>query len=331
MQRYDYDRWGNRTVNPSTWGAPAPQFGVEAATNRLTAPSGYTMGYDAAGNLTYDNYSGAGTRTYDAERRMTSAQVNGSQSATYGYDADGRRVRRNAGPAEVWQVYGVGGELLAEYDAGSSPYSPRKEYGYRNGQLLVTAGSASAGGWGAPPTFTGPDPLRRGDAIKLENLTELRGAVNLLRQRAGLAQYDFTVDPNPERNATALKAEHIRQLRAALEGARSRLGLSTGGYAQPVLYENSSPVYATDFQELRDQIREAWGAGSGGGAADVRWLVADQLGTPRMVVDKTGSLAGVTRHDYFPFGEELGAGIGGWTTAQGYSQTGSTPPTPRVL
>src|SRR2546421_3807625 len=29
------------------------------------------------------------------------------------------------------------------------------------------------------------------------------------------------------------------------------------------------------------------------GSADVEWLVADQLGTPRMVVDKTGSLAGV--------------------------------------
>jgi RHS repeat-associated protein len=35
-----------------------------------------------------------------------------------------------------------------------------------------------------------------------------------------------------------------------------------------------------------------------------------------MVVDKTGSLAGVTRHDYLPFGEELGAGAGG--RAQGY-------------
>ena len=49
VQRFDYDRWGNRTVNPSTWGAPAPQFGVEAVTNRLTAPPGYTMQYDPAG------------------------------------------------------------------------------------------------------------------------------------------------------------------------------------------------------------------------------------------------------------------------------------------
>lgn len=39
--------------------------------------------------------------------------------------------------------------------------------------------------------------------------------------------------------------------------------------------------------------------------AEVQWLVSDHLGTPRMTVDKTGALAGVKRHDYMPFGEEL--------------------------
>jgi RHS repeat-associated protein len=52
--------------------------------------------------------------------------------------------------------------------------------------------------------------------------------------------------------------------------------------------------------------------------ADVNWLVADHLGTPRMIADKTGSLANVKRHDYLPFGEEVGAGVGGRTEAQGY-------------
>jgi len=52
---------------------------------------------------------------------------------------------------------------------------------------------------------------------------------------------------------------------------------------------------------------------------NVEWLVSDQLGTPRMVFDKTGSLAGMKRHDYLPFGEELGAYTGTRTLAQGYS------------
>ncbi|MGH9966707.1 MAG: RHS repeat-associated core domain-containing protein [Pyrinomonadaceae bacterium] len=53
--------------------------------------------------------------------------------------------------------------------------------------------------------------------------------------------------------------------------------------------------------------------------ATINWLVADQLGTPRMVFDKTGSLATTKRHDYLPFGEELIATQGLRTTALGYT------------
>ena len=38
-----------------------------------------------------------------------------------------------------------------------------------------------------------------------------------------------------------------------------------------------------------------------------------------MIVDETGSLANVKRHDYLPFGEELYAGAGGRTTSLGYT------------
>jgi RHS repeat-associated protein len=60
---------------------------------------------------------------------------------------------------------------------------------------------------------------------------------------------------------------------------------------------------------------EAWGFDSG----IVNWLVSDHLGTPRMIFDQTGAFANIKRHDYLPFGEELTAGTGGRTTAQGYS------------
>ena len=65
---------------------------------------------------------------------------------------------------------------------------------------------------------------------------------------------------------------------------------------------------------------EAYEAVGAGAQADVRWLVSDHLGTPRMTADVTGSLTGIRRHDYLPFGEEIGAGIGGRTTGQGYVQ-----------
>ena len=64
---------------------------------------------------------------------------------------------------------------------------------------------------------------------------------------------------------------------------------------------------------------EAWGNNDAGGSSSgVNWLVTDQLGTPRMIFDQSGSLANVKRHDYLPFGEELPAGVGGRTTGQGY-------------
>jgi RHS repeat-associated protein len=216
-QQYLYDRWGNRTVNNAVSNVPGVfnlPLEVETTTNRLRAPNNDCSGsnpncldYDAAGNQTKDRYSaagGGGSRSYDAENRMKAAQSGGVWHY-YVYDADGRRVRRTIGTnPTVWQVYGMEGELLAEYTAGAAATSPTKEYGYRTGQLLVMA-----------------------------------------------------------------------------EGS------------------------------------------------NIKWLVADHLGTPRMIIDKSGSLLddagtsqvyeGVMRHDYLPFGEEVEANVGVRTQPTGYA------------
>jgi hypothetical protein len=105
QQAYDYDRYGNRTINQQ-WtsgpGIPKPQFNVDLGTNRLTVPNGQSgaMNYDAAGNLTFDSYTGEGARAYDAENRMTQAWGN-DQWQFYSYDGDGRRVKRNVNGAET--------------------------------------------------------------------------------------------------------------------------------------------------------------------------------------------------------------------------------------
>ncbi|HKU76282.1 MAG TPA: discoidin domain-containing protein [Pyrinomonadaceae bacterium] len=63
----------------------------------------------------------------------------GDPNGSYSYDASGQRVRRMVNNQETWQIYGLSGELLAEYPANGDTSNPQKEYGYRNGQLLVTA------------------------------------------------------------------------------------------------------------------------------------------------------------------------------------------------
>ncbi|MDQ2856810.1 MAG: hypothetical protein M3R68_10810, partial [Acidobacteriota bacterium] len=141
QQEYLYDRWGNRTIDQSnTWGTniPKPNFGVSSSSNRLTVPAGYSMDFDAAGNLVRDTYTGTGQRGYDAENQMTSAQGSAYWSY-YTYDGAGHRVKRKINNVETWQVFGIGGELLAEYDENGSATSPQKEYGYRNGELLIAA------------------------------------------------------------------------------------------------------------------------------------------------------------------------------------------------
>ena len=90
-----------------------------------------------AGNQTKDYLTSNGTRTYDAENQMTSATDSSNHTSAYSYDGDGHRVKRNISWTETWQVYGLGGELIAEYAQNGSASSPQKEYGYRNGQLLV--------------------------------------------------------------------------------------------------------------------------------------------------------------------------------------------------
>jgi hypothetical protein len=79
-----------------------------------------------------------------------------TQTSIYTYDGDGHGVKRNIGGTETWQVYGLGGELLAEYAPNASPMTPQKEYGYRNGQLLITATAPSglAANTAAPDTKT---------------------------------------------------------------------------------------------------------------------------------------------------------------------------------
>src|SRR6266481_193351 len=190
-QTYVYDRFGNRTSNTSqsaTYGGVNNlSFDGEPGTNRLLAPGDLAqtdltlrrMQYDAAGNLKKDTYTGTGDRIYDAENRMTQAWGNG-QWQYYTYDGDGRRVARNVNGAVTWQIYGIGGELVAEYAQNVAASAPQKEYGYRNGQLLITTETAT--GSAPPPTALAANPPITGANVTF-NWTAASGAANYRVER----------------------------------------------------------------------------------------------------------------------------------------------------
>jgi YD repeat-containing protein len=119
-------------------------FTVDQTTNRLLAPNG-TLSYDAVGNQVNDGYSGAGARTYDANNKLVSATATGGGTVSSLYDANGSRVSKTVGSTTTWYIYGLEGELVAEYAAQGAVGSPQKEYGYRGGQMLVVYDSTETG------------------------------------------------------------------------------------------------------------------------------------------------------------------------------------------
>jgi RHS repeat-associated protein len=159
-QRFSYDRFGNRLVSSAVGtGVPNPGFKINGANNRLIAltdadggQASDKMQYDASGNLIKDTHTQTGTtgnRFYDAENRMVTADGANGLANKYTYDADGHRTRRSRNnDGEIWwQVFGIGGELVAEYQLVSGTPTMKKEYGYRNGQLLVIAEATGTCQW----------------------------------------------------------------------------------------------------------------------------------------------------------------------------------------
>jgi RHS repeat-associated protein len=448
IQTYDYDRYGNRTINQSqtSTNIPHPNYTADPNTNQLIAPAGYNYSYDAAGNQTNDTYTGAGLRTYDGENHLKQAQGSpNNQWETYTYDAGGRRIKRNVNGVETWNVYGMGGELLAEYKSGAASFLPSKEYGYRGGELLVTMSSgddvrlarfvtnlyygakqadptsqqlqdavnqlAAAGATSQSQLLTVASQIARSlftstnyetspyrtDAQYVADLYYAylqrgpddsglgwwtgqvpgSGRTNVCNAFEGSSEFVTlvatlygTAASDNERtehlvnnfylgargtNATSTELQQQRDaLNAAAAQGMSQVQAQAESFGRSLFAAqvNDASISNTQFvtnlyEAFLQRGPDAGGLGFWSGQASVGsgrqnvlnafatcgsfyelagtlyreafWLVSDRLGTPRMIVNKSGTLASVKRHDYLPFGEELFTGTGGRTTTQGYS------------
>lgn len=365
-QAYSYDRYGNRTIDAAqTWGTGInnKQFTVDTATNRLGVPGGQpgVMSYDNTGNLITDTYSGFGARTFDAENRMVTATDNTGQTSRYTYDGDGNRTRRQvASGQEQWQIYGMDGELLAEYRALSPVSAPEKEYGYRDGQLLVTASgrfnvalaangavatassTATGSGFSTTGAINGNYRGPWGNSVEGWNDNTPNSVPDWIQvDFAGGKTIDeisvfslhdaYTTENTPTQTQTfslyGLLAFDVQYWNGS--SWTTIPGGNVTGNNKVWRKFTFSPITTNKIRVTINSAPDAWSRvveiqafGTSAGGEKVQWLVTDHLGTPRMVIDQTGSLAGVKRHDYLPFGEELFAGTGGRTMANGYAADG---------
>jgi RHS repeat-associated protein len=128
---YDYDRFGNRWHQN---GPHSSSLGFDA-NNHVVTGSGVT--YDATGNVTAD---GSHTYAYDAEERIS--KVDGGTTATYVYDAEGRRVRKTTASGSVDYLYDLDGNQVAE--VGPSAVFNRGEV-YLGSRHLATYSAGPTG------------------------------------------------------------------------------------------------------------------------------------------------------------------------------------------
>ena len=120
-QTNGYDQYGNRWID---YGGGVHNLAFSTSNNRITT-AGFS--YDANGNLTNDTIH---AYTFDAEDKIKTVDA----VTAYTYDGEGQRVRKFVGENTRF-VYGIGGQLIAEFDGSTG--NLKKEYLY-GGATLIT-------------------------------------------------------------------------------------------------------------------------------------------------------------------------------------------------
>jgi hypothetical protein len=225
----------------------------------------------------------------------------------YKYSGDGLRVRRIVNGFEVWQVYGIDGELLAEYPQNATPTQPQKEYGYHNGELLITATPGLNIALGKPATQIDDHAPTTTAAKAVDGDTN--GA--LWENYASGTNYHLNswwqVDLQSVQNINSITvwgrtdccwemAQNFYVFvsdnpftSTDLNTTLAQSGVSSyyyGPYANPgVIAVNRTGRYVrvqlAGSQYLVMGEVQVWGGSTG----QVNWIVNDHLGTPRMIAD----------------------------------------------
>ncbi len=115
-ESYAYDAEGNRT------NSHASVSHSHDDANRLLEDDAYSYVYDANGNLTSKTDKASGdvtTYTWDSLDRLIQITFPDTTTATYAYDAFGRRIEKNVNGTVTRYLYD-GWDILAEFDASGA-------------------------------------------------------------------------------------------------------------------------------------------------------------------------------------------------------------------
>ncbi len=121
---WTYDGVGNRQTENSI------SYTYQPNTNKLNTVGGTSYGFDSNGNTTSQ---GARQYTYNQDQRLVQV-VDGAMTATYSYNSDGQRVKKNVNGTITIFHYDQRGQLIAE-SSGAGAITAR--YVYLNGRPLA--------------------------------------------------------------------------------------------------------------------------------------------------------------------------------------------------
>jgi RHS repeat-associated protein len=242
---YGYDRSGRQITTSGSWARtnipPVVSSTSYNAANELTKWGGANLTYDANGNLTGD-----GTDTYTWNTRDQLVGISGGSTASYGYDATGRRVSTTVGGATTEYLHD-GLNVVQELTAGTPSAN------FLDGQAVNQYYAFTTGG------------------NRSSLLTDAIGSTDALADDTGTVQTQYTYDPygaatasgatsaNPiqyagmENDGTGQSYDHARYYDPGLSRFTSQdpIGCS-GSEANLYRYVSDDPSNLTDPLGLSD-------------------------------------------------------------------------------
>jgi hypothetical protein len=137
-------------------------------------------------------------------------------------------------------------------------------------------------------------------------------AMSSRRSLAGLAAAVWT--NTTVSSGMPISVDDVRDLRTKLDEALTSLGIQTSAYDDASLAgaPNGTLIKKTHITQLRQRVTSGVGSQtSGGGIGGTMYVLSDAQGSGRAVMNSTGAGTStiVARHDYLPFGEEIGSGL----------------------
>ncbi|HEX3071201.1 MAG TPA: Ig-like domain repeat protein, partial [Thermoanaerobaculia bacterium] len=151
----------------------------------------------------------------------------------------------------------------SELNGGFAPVATTSSTSFLNSGLIanrtylykvkVTGGSSfSAVDVATTIIFTTPSITASSTIVHAVDITELRTAVNAMREAAGLGTVSFT---DSSLAGATIKAVHLTELRNALDAARLAIGVPTMSYTDPTITATATTMKAAHITELRAGVQ----------------------------------------------------------------------------